>query len=778
MSQDGIDGIDRMKLTIDGVELSARSGCSVLDAALQNSIYIPHLCWHPELSPYGGCRLCLVEVDGMPGCRPACTTQARGGMVVHTKTEFVETMRREVLQLMLSEHPGSCLVCPESAECTSYQGTIRKVGVTTGCRFCPKDGVCELQAVAKSMGVTELALPINYRNLAVQNGEEFYDRDYNLCIFCARCIRVCEEQRLSAVLSFRQRGHLTTIGPAFEVSHYDAGCEFCGACVSVCPTGALSEKGRKWAGAAEQLAPSVCMLCSEQCDIQAVVVKNHVVGTLPPGEPSETGGDLCVKGRFCLADLANHPDRLKVPTVQTAEGCEEVDWDSAMAAVAEKLSGNPGGKIAIYASPDLLLEDVMTLRRLADNVLHTENVATTAITPGTGELLRRAFSSPSEDALSSPQCIVSLFFNGNYGYSPTTLAIKRAVNNGARYFQIGWLRDPTSRFASRRVTPRPSQEAELVRELVKVLSGQGSDGPDLADLAEVLRTAEQTTFVLGMGLASLRGADELLTAIDKLVEQKRAAVIMPLPHANLLGLLAGLRPKPREDVECLVRDGNIDALWIIGESPFQKRPPVNVVIYQNTFPPPELLAADIVLPAASWCEVSGSLVASDGQLRAVPAVVHPPGLARQDGEIFVKAAEAMGQHLDKPTPEELSILAKDAQKIATVLSMGDRQDGPTTACEPAHHMLVREVNPHRFRGLNLAECIEGMSRLTPEEALFMNPQDAAELGVRDGDSLNITTDGQSRSYPVRLDRKVAPTVLYMFSSSDSDVVSPARVEVR
>jgi len=776
MSQDGIDG---MKLTIDGTELSARDGSSVLDAALQNGIYIPHLCSHPELSPYGGCRLCLVEVDGMPGCRPACTTQVREGMVVHTRTDAVQTMQREVLQLMLSEHPASCLVCPESVECTSYQGTIRKVGATTGCRFCPKDGICELQSVVKSIGVTELAVPTNYRGLPVENAEEFYDRDYNLCIFCARCIRVCEEQRQAAVLSFRQRGHLTTIGPAFEESHYEAGCEFCGACVSVCPTGALSEKGRKWAGAAQRLAPSVCMLCSEQCDIQAVVVKDRVVGTLPPGEPGATGGDLCVKGRFCLADLANHPDRLRVPTVQTPEGCEEVDWDRALAALAEKLRGIPGERIAIYVSPDLLLEDLAMLRKLADAVLHTENVTTTAVAPDSVDLLRRTFDSPGIEAQPSSHCIVSLFFNGNYDYSPTTLAIKRAVNQGARYFQIGWLRDPTSRFASRRVTPEPGHEAELIRDLVKILSGQAGDSADLADLAEAMRASEQTTFVLGMGVSRLPGASGLLAAIDKMVEQKRAAVLAPHPHANLFGLVAALRPKPIEDVDRLVRDGKIDALWIIGESPFAQRPPVNLIIHQNTFPPPEQLAADIVLPAASWCEVTGSLVTGSGQLKAVQAAVHPRGLARQDREIFAKVVEAMGAHdIALPSAEELSALARDAQRAATAFSVRDQPEPAQTAEEPAPHVLVREVNPHRFRGLSLADCIEGMAQLTPEEVLFVNPQDAAELGISNGDSLTIGTNGRSRTYPVRIYRKVAPKVLYMFSRSGDDIVSPVRVEVR
>ncbi len=496
-----------MKLTIDGAELSARDGSSVLDAARQNGIYIPHLCSHPELSPYGGCRLCLVEVDGVAGCPPACTTLVRDGMVVRTKTDAVQALRREVLQLMLSEHPASCLVCPEETECASFQGTIRKVGVTTGCRYCPGDGTCELQAVAKSLGVTELTLPIAYRNLPVERDEEFYDRDYNLCIYCARCVRMCQEHRQAAVLSFRRRGPLTTIGPAFAMSHFEAGCEFCGACVSVCPTGALAEKGRKWAGPAERLVASVCPLCSEQCDIQAVVIKDRVIGTLPPGDPREAGGDLCVKGRFCLAGLANHPDRLLVPTVQTAGGREEVDWARAAAAVAERLDGVPGERIAIYVSPDLLLEDLVVLRHLADRVLHTENVTTSAVAPGAGALLARSSAATGPQALASSDCIVSLLFHGNYGHAPTTLAIKRAVNRGARYFQIAWLADPTSRFAERRVMAPPGREAVLVHDLLAAVTGRASDRIELAEVARALRAARRPTFVLGMAIAGVPEAE-------------------------------------------------------------------------------------------------------------------------------------------------------------------------------------------------------------------------------------------------------------------------------
>jgi predicted molibdopterin-dependent oxidoreductase YjgC len=766
-----------MRLTIDGVALSARDGCSVLDAARENDIYIPHLCSHPELSPYGGCRLCLIEVDGMPGCPAACMIPARDGMVVRTKTDAVQALRREVLQLMLSEHPASCLVCPEGTECASFQGTIRKVGVTTGCRYCPKDGVCELQAVARSLGVTELALPIVYRNLPVERDEEFYDRDYNLCIYCARCVRMCQEQRQAAVLSFRRRGALTTIGPAFDMSHFEAGCEFCGACVSVCPTGALSEKGRKWAGAVERFAPSVCPLCGEQCDIQVAVARDRVVGTLPPGDPSEAGGDLCVKGRFCLADLANHPDRLRVPTVQATEGREEVDWPHAATAVAERLKGISGERIAIYASPDLLLEDMVGLRLLMDRVLNTENVTTSSLAPGSAAIIARSSTAAGPQALRAADCIVSLFFQGNYGHAPITLAIKRAVGTGARYFQIGWLADPTSRFAERRVTAPPGGEAALVRGLVSAVVGRPVDQNELVDVAAALRAASRPMFVLGTPIAGLPEADAALAAIDELVALTGGTVLVPHAHANLPAFINVLRPKPRAEIDHLVHDAMIDVLWIVGEHPFDERPPVKTVIYQNTLPAAPALAPDVVLPAAAWCEVAGSLASDDGvSRRIVQAAVQPPALARHDHEIFTMVAEAMGMATaSAPLPDDLA--AGHLWRAAAMRLDDDAQGNVHPVAPPrevAGRTLVCEPNPHCHRGVAISDCVEDFARLAPQDTLLVNPADAAELSVGDGDSL--TPAGGGPPYRVQLDRRVPCAFMYLLVSARS--AQPGRTGVR
>ncbi|MCK4313018.1 MAG: (2Fe-2S)-binding protein, partial [Candidatus Cloacimonetes bacterium] len=263
-----------MKITIDNKTVEAKKGKMILDVTQENDIYIPHLCFHPELSPYGGCRLCIVEVDGMKGYPTACTTQVEEGMTIRTNTKILQEMRTEILQLILSEHPSACLICDEAEECSDFQGTIRKVGFTTGCRWCPKDNDCELQEVVENLKIDEIEFPVYYRDFPVEKNDPFFDRDYNLCIYCGRCVRICQEHRKSSVISLNKRGRYSTIGPAFNQSHLEANCEFCGACVSVCPTGALSEKTRKWSGVPEKYHSSICPLCGLNCDIQVLTKEN------------------------------------------------------------------------------------------------------------------------------------------------------------------------------------------------------------------------------------------------------------------------------------------------------------------------------------------------------------------------------------------------------------------------------------------------------------------------------------------------------------------------
>jgi len=237
---------ERIRLAIDGKETEIGEGQTVLQAAQVAGIYIPTLCYHPDLPPYGGCRLCIVEIEDMRGLPTACTTPATAGMVVRTNTPQLQELRRVYLQLILTEHPHACLDCERRERCQPNDICLRSVAVTERCVTCPQNGHCELQVVADYVGIGEMSFPYKYKGLPVDyKREPLIQRDYNLCILCGRCVQACSGARGIGAISFINRGAGEVVGTAFDRPLQESGCRFCGACVEVCPTGALMDKDAK-----------------------------------------------------------------------------------------------------------------------------------------------------------------------------------------------------------------------------------------------------------------------------------------------------------------------------------------------------------------------------------------------------------------------------------------------------------------------------------------------------------------------------------------------------
>jgi NADH-quinone oxidoreductase subunit G/formate dehydrogenase alpha subunit len=341
-------------LTIDGQKVTVPAGTTVLDAARQAGIFIPTLCHDPELSGWGGCRLCVVEIQGMRNLPASCVTAAAAGMVVHTASEAVIEARKTILDLLLSNHPEDCLTCG-------------------------RNGDCRLQDYAYYYGVRRGTFTGERHAYPVEDENPFIVRDMNKCILCGKCVRACAEIQGNSVVDFAYRGFATKIAPAMDTPLGSSACVFCGNCVAMCPTGALQEKGLRSAARTWEVkkVTTTCPYCGTGCTIELNVKDGKVVGVTSTAGGEVNGRALCVKGRFGYGFI-HHPDRLTRPLVKKDGRFVETTWEEALALVAAKLksvkeSCGPDA-VGILTSARCTNEENYLLNKFARAVIGTNNI--------------------------------------------------------------------------------------------------------------------------------------------------------------------------------------------------------------------------------------------------------------------------------------------------------------------------------------------------------------------------------------------------------------------
>jgi formate dehydrogenase alpha subunit len=281
-----------IKLKIDGKSIQAKSGSTVMEAALAHGIDIPRLCYHPDLTVSGGCRLCLVDVDGFDNPSTSCGLACQDGMQVQTQSERLYDMRRDIIDMFVSEHPLDCVTCEKS-------------------------GTCQLQKYAYEYDVTETSLTFESPRTLYQDDNPFFIRDHQYCILCGRCVRVCDEIVGVTAIDFAGRGIESHIATPFDGPMIDSTCVFCGNCVQVCPTAALVpvsrlRKGREWEF---DRVKSICGYCGVGCQIEYSLNDEAIVYAEAPADAPVNGDFLCTKGRYGW-DFATNSERLNSPMVR------------------------------------------------------------------------------------------------------------------------------------------------------------------------------------------------------------------------------------------------------------------------------------------------------------------------------------------------------------------------------------------------------------------------------------------------------------------------------
>jgi len=762
------DQTNSVNITIDNRPFTVKKGLTILEAAEQNNIYIPTLCAHKDLTPFGGCRMCLVEVDQMRGFPTACTTPVMEGLVIRTHTSQILEERTEILRLILSEHTSSCLICDESEECKQFMGTIRKAGVTTGCRYCPSDGQCELQDVVEKMGLKDINHPIFYRNLRVEKEDPFYDRDYNLCILCGRCIRVCQEVRAANTLAFKQRGRHTLIGPAFARTHYEAGCEFCGACVEVCPTGTLAEKARKWDGKADREVTTTCTFCGVGCQMRLQVKMNQVIGSLPAEDSLINNGQLCVKGRFCVNEMVNNHQRLKVPYKKKDGTNIDILWEEAIEIAANKISSCRPDQFAMLVSPNCTNEDLYIAQKFTRVACASNNIDCLSrpyYGPAFNTYLELLKKSVPLSSLQKASTILCLGLDARFGRSVVGVELRKAIKGGAKIVTVHPGEHNLSVVSDYWLQPKIGEEAALLSSLVEMTAGRQSkttknkQNDELQDVSEILLNTKEPLILIGSDFIHHSESRKILEAIDQLAINLNAGVL-PLPAQNnlsgtiLMGtypefLPGGFSPVNNKQLEKLAKKWKTNisfngskwnswsvlsgkkkkVLYLIGTVPLNYRPSCDFLIFQNIYPPDSAYNADLILPSAAFTEIDGTFINGEGRIQQVCKAVDPPGKAMPDWQILCKIAQKMG--FAGFTYSNASEIHKEISGLVSKFKNFDnhKRDAAPLSCE-GEFIINEKRNPgvkrgtgktsvsqdysfmeHSYHGFLLADWVEGTAKL-------------------------------------------------------------------
>lgn len=615
-----------INLTIDGKIIEVPEGSTVLKAARQAEIHIPTLCDHQELTPYGGCRLCLVEVEGFRTLQPSCTLPVSNGMIVKTGTPKVQEARKFVLSLIFSERNHFCPYCQVSG------------------------GDCELQNAGYEQGMDHWPMQPTFQKYELDASHKYFILENNRCILCKRCVRACDELVGNFTLAVEDRGADSLIVADLGVPLGESSCVSCGMCVQVCPTGALIDRQSAYKGRDTQVEhhPTLCVGCSVGCGVDVITRDNHVVRIDSDWADPVSNGVICQVGRF--KPLEDGRERILTPLVRKDGSLKAATWDEALKTITKAVEpqvGNDKG-IAAVVSTRLPAEALYQFKSLFSDGLRSGMVTTTEDgfpTRGVSALareLKRPFEGKLDD-LRASDCVLVVGADLHLKHQVAGFFIKRNRPNGTRLIVIDPQENGLEAFADLVIKPGQTGTTEIINSLIAALDGKDAS-VELISAAEMLKHAKKPVILAGKNVTaevevvralsalreklgdsavqlSIKGKANSFSAAQYGLEQDFA----PGGHAVVYAALGDERPSER----LLKR--------LVGKK---------FLAVQASYASPLTAMADVVLPVTEWVEQPGHFVNTDGRLQEAKKVIHQPDEVRDNIEVLKDLAERLGVKTD------------------------------------------------------------------------------------------------------------------------------------
>jgi formate dehydrogenase major subunit len=831
--------------------------------------YVPTLCDSPNLKPFGACRVCSVEVarpgNGALKTVASCHTPIEENLRIYPDSESVQKLRKNIIELVLTDHPLDCLTCEAN-------------------------GNCELQDVAAQVGIRKVRYPEGRNHLDRQPDEShpYLRSDLSKCINCSKCVRACDEVQGEFVLSMAGRGFESHIIKGLDTTFGDSYCVSCGACAQVCPTAAITDIYQASAKHATEKVRTVCTYCGVGCNLEVSKHGNSILSISAPYEAEANGGHTCLKGRYAFR-FYNHSERLRSPMIRKNGKLEEASWDEAYDYIAEKLI-----EIKAKYGPDAIggissarctNEENYLMQKFIRLVVGTNNIdgcARVCHSP-TALGMQRTFgtgaATNSIKDLQYTDCVLIIGANPTAAHPVTGAKIKQQAMKGKTLIVIDPRKTELAKLAQYHLQLKPGTNVAILNMMMHYILKEGLEDRNFIDTRvdgytdfrqqilnldigrleretgvdrNLVRDAAiayakapnamsfhglgvtehyQGTYTVmliadlamitgnigrrGVGVNPLRGQNNVQGMADMGVQPHQGPGYFDMHnegyrkmYEEVYGMPMPFNPGLKiPDMFEAARQGKFKALWIMGEDVVQTEPnteqvrqalkALDLLVVQELFHTETCNFAHVVLPASSFFEKSGTFTNGERRVQRVNNVIDPLPGTKPDGQIVVDIMNRMG--FQQPDYDPADLLEREISKVVPFFKgirwdrLGENglqwpvaEDGTDTEIlhiesfkfgkgrlyfadyEESQEITEyggdfpfilttnRELE-HYNSGTMTRRTNNG--RIRTEDLLYMNPEDAAEKGILDGEKVKVNSPRGSISIKVKISDTVKPGVL-------------------